>query len=64
MRGKPTRVFIEFVKTDGTKAGTWESAPNYWRRMGVRQQEAWVAQAAKRRHPGARDAVVTEVEET
>lgn len=63
MRGKSTRVFIKFTKTDGKEAGTWESAPNYWRRMSQKEKDAWVLQAARRKHPGARDATVTEVEE-
>jgi len=62
MRGKPTRVYIQFTKTDGTTAHTWESAPNNWARMPAKAQDAWVTQAARSRHPGAKDASVEKVE--
>jgi len=62
MRGKPTRVYIQFTKTDGTTAHTWESAPNRWARMSPKERESWANQAARGRHPGAKDATVQKVE--
>lgn len=63
MRGKPTRVFIKFTKTDGTRAGTWESGPNNWSKMSQKQRDAWAAGAARQRHPGAKDVVIDQVEQ-
>lgn len=63
MRGKPTRVFIKFVKTDGTHAANWVSGPNNWGKMSQKQRDAWAVQAARQRHPGAKDVVIDVVEQ-
>lgn len=63
MRGKPTRVFIKFVKTDGTGAANWVSAPNNWNKMSQKQRDAWAIQAARSRHPGAKDVEISQVDQ-